>query len=553
MDLGSLAIDTLGRSLNDQLATLLEVRRQRAAAQAAAASNRREAAADLDGRFDAELTLVGPRLDRLSLDFAARGHLWWREEGRDRPLTIAAPLTARLQGPLWLGRGSFSLQNLPLALMALLTPVPQGLRGSLSADGRYSLGGRRTLPQVSAQLSLQDAALSDQPLALERGSVALREDGLDLDLSLRGAAAANSVDLRGRIPLQPAQDGLELRLATRGDGLRLLAVLAGPGLQWQQGSADLQLLVRGSLLEPVANGFLRFREGVLQLAGQTLRDLEATLLFDFRELELQQFSARVGQRGEITGSGQLALLAQAGDEPRLLRLQLRQAPFRLSRMSAQADGELLVSGSLQRPVLGGQLSLSRGSINVREVDELRRKFPRTSRILLGAGFPCQEYSGLNTQRRGITSARASLVQEIPRIRQLLEERWDFSRPLVVMGQQMESSASQDLREAMPNLPFLTLSNLRLRLGPDLRVSVPNVLNFNSGGHSQRTARPLHPGQWGGASPPGPSGPVHHQFQPRPRRCQRGGVHPQPRPDPLSGHRLAHAGVRHPWAWCRRHR
>ena len=446
-DLGLLAIDTLGRSLNDQLATLLEVRRQRAAAQAAAASNRREAAADLDGRFDAELTLVGPRLDRLSLDFAARGHLWWREEGRDRPLTIAAPLTARLQGPLWLGRGSFSLQNLPLALMALLTPVPQGLRGSLSADGRYSLGGRRTLPQVSAQLSLQDAALSDQPLALERGSVALREDGLDLDLSLRGAAAANSVDLRGRIPLQPAQDGLELRLATRGDGLRLLAVLAGPGLQWQQGSADLQLLVRGSLLEPVANGFLRFREGVLQLAGQTLRDLEATLLFDFRELELQQFSARVGQRGEITGSGQLALLAQAGDEPRLLRLQLRQAPFRLSRMSAQADGELLVSGSLQRPVLGGQLSLSRGSINVQP---------------------------------GQLATEATATRPVT-VRQLLEERWDFSRPLVVMGQQMESSASQDLREAMPNLPFLTLSNLRLRLGPDLRVSVPNVLNFNSGG------------------------------------------------------------------------
>jgi translocation and assembly module TamB len=116
-------------------------------------------------------------------------------------------------------------------------------------------------------------------------------------------------------------------------------------------------------------------------------------------------------------------------------------------MSAQADGELLVSGSLQQPVLGGQLSLSRGSINVQP---------------------------------GQLATEASSTRPVT-VRQLLEERWDFSRPLVVMGQQMESSASQDLRAAMPNLPFLTLSNLRLRLGPDLRVSVPNVLNFNSGG------------------------------------------------------------------------
>jgi translocation and assembly module TamB len=34
---------------------------------------------------------------------------------------------------------------------------------------------------------------------------------------------------------------------------------------------------------------------------------------------------------------------------------------------------------------------------------------------------------------------------------------------------------------MPNLPLITLNDLRLRFGPDLRVTVPNVLNFNTGG------------------------------------------------------------------------
>jgi len=34
---------------------------------------------------------------------------------------------------------------------------------------------------------------------------------------------------------------------------------------------------------------------------------------------------------------------------------------------------------------------------------------------------------------------------------------------------------------VPDLPFLRFNALRLRLGPDLKVGVPNVLNFNTGG------------------------------------------------------------------------
>ncbi|MFM2079331.1 MAG: hypothetical protein RLZZ219_13 [Cyanobacteriota bacterium] len=453
-DLGLLAIETLGRGIDQQLAALLEARGRLSLAAAEAGEAGRRSPADLDGRFDADLTLSGERADRLFLDLSARGHLWWREQGRDLPLTDA-PLTARLQGPLWLGQGSFDLQDLPLGLLALLTPVPEGLRGSLSARGSFGgdvpagSGGspRRRTPTFQAKLALKEAALRDQALLLERGELALEQGLLTIDLALRQASAASSIELAGRIPLAAQRRDLELRLASRGDGLRFLSVLAGPGVRWQRGSADLQLLVRGSLADPVANGFLRFREGELQLAGQTLRELEATVLFDFRELELQQLTARVGPRGRLSGSGQLALLTPFSDAPRLLRLQLQQAPFQLSRMSAQADGELLLSGSLRRPVLGGELRLSRGAINVQP---------------------------------GQLATEAEPSRPVT-VRQLVEERWDFREPLLVMGQQMESTASRDLRESVPDLPFLSLRDLRLRLGPDLRVTVPNVLNFNSGG------------------------------------------------------------------------
>ena len=445
-DLAGLAIEGLGLSLADQLGLLQQAQQQLALQrQRPSALQQGFDPADLQGLIDADLTLVGPRLDRLSLDLVVGGHLWLQGDDRDQVLTDA-PLRFTLRGPLN-GADTFTIEHLPLALLALFAPVPEGLRGGLAASGRLQFGGARRRPELEISLALQDASLAGRPLSLERGELALAQGILSLDWSLRSDGAANSIDLKGTVPLDPNVEDLELRLASRGDGLAFLSVLGGPGLQWQQGSADLQLLVRGSLQAPLANGFLRFRDGVLQVAGQTMRELDATVLFDFRELELQQLTARVGERGQITGSGQLGLVQPIEQAARPLKLQVQQAPFKLPRMQAQADGEVLVAGSLRQPALSGELQLSRGSINVQPGQLATEAEP----------------------------ARPVTVPE------LVESRWDFSQPLVVMGQQLESSASRDLRAAVPNLPFLRLQGLRLRLGPDLRVGVPNVLNLNTGG------------------------------------------------------------------------
>ena len=445
-DLQGLVIDTLGLSLNDQLQALEQAQLQVAAALARQRSSaERLDPRQLQGLMDADLTLTGPSIARLSLDLQASGHLWLRGADRDQALT-AAPVQLTLQGPLG-GATTFSVEHLPLALLALFTTVPDGLSGGLAASGRFALGDGRRRPELQLALTLQDASLAGAPLRLERGDLALENNTITLDWSLRSDGAANSVDVKGTVPLQPTSDALELRVASRGDGLQFLSVLGGPGVQWQQGSVDLQLLVRGSLETPVANGFLRFRDGVLQVAGQTMRELEATVLFDFSELELQQLTARIGDKGQISGSGQLGLIEPLAQPKRRLALQVQQAPFKLPRMQAIASGEVEVAGSLRSPELSGELQLSRGSLNVQPGQLATEDEPT----------------------RPVT------------VRELVEAKWDFIQPLLVMGQQLESSASQDLRAAVPDLPFLRFNALRLRLGPDLKVGVPNVLNFNTGG------------------------------------------------------------------------
>ncbi len=448
-DLGTLLIDTLGGSLDDQLAALnrarVQVLQQRRAQRETLTSAQR--LERLSARFDLDADLSGPRLADSRLDLDLKGHVWLPGEDRDVALS-AEPLQVQIQGPLRQGGGSLAVEGLPLALLALLTPVPEELRGTLAASGRYRLGQPQSL---DLDLALQDAGFGDTDISLERGSISLDGDSVLMDLALRAAGADSGIDLAGRIPLDPAAEGVELRLSSRDDGLIFLSRLAQPAVDWQRGSADLQLLVRGSLLRPIANGFLRLQNGELDLVGQSVTGLQATMLFDFEKLILQEFSAAVGAKGRISGEGILGLVTPqltAEGEPAQLLLSLEALPFRFPRINALTNGDLQVGGSLAGLRVSGDLALSKGSINVQP-------------------------GRLGSEGEARPSATS--------VAELAERRWDFQKPLVLFGPDVESETSEQLRALVPNLPLVRFDNLRLSLGPDLGVGVPRLASFQTVG------------------------------------------------------------------------
>ncbi|WP_143592838.1 translocation/assembly module TamB [Synechococcus sp. 8F6] len=449
-DIGTLLIDTFGGSVQDQLIAL-DAARARLLADRTEQTSRlslRERLAQLGGSVNADLRLAGPTLLQANADLEARAQLWLPEQDQDRALT-QVPVLVRFQGPLRNGSGDFNLADLPLELLALLTPVPAGLRGTLSARGRYRLGAGE--PELTLNLALNEAKLQQTSLALERGLIQLQGGNLLLDLSLRADGVSSSVDLAGVVPLDSQQEGLELRLASRDDGLRFLSNLAQPALEWNKGSGDLQLLVRGSIANPIANGFLRFRGGELEFIGQRVRDVEATVLFDFEQLLLQEFNAKVGEKGSVTGKGSLGLLqpARSADgQVAQLAVEIKAVPFALPRIKAVADGQLLIGGSIPALNIGGALAIARGTVNVQP------------------GRLASEEGPV------VTAATPS---------EMLDARWDYQQPLVLLGPEVESNASEALRAAVPNIRAVGFDDLRLSLGPDLNVGVPNLASFGTSG------------------------------------------------------------------------
>jgi len=456
-DLGTLLINTLGASLQEQLEALAR------AHQALIAGGRgpdqgqgsfSQRLGQLQTQLDADLTLTGPSLARSSLDLTARAHLFRSSGGSDQPLS-REPVTLRLQGLLLQGGGSFSVQHLPLALLSLLTPVPDSLRGGLNLTGRYGLNRRK--PELRAQLSLEDAELAGTAVALQQGTVTLQNNRLSLDLALQAKGASNGIELAGVVPLDPSSEALELRLSSRGDGLSFLTALARPVVSWKGGSIDLQLLLRGSLNTPIANGFLRVRDGRLTAIRQPIEELEATLVFDFEQLLVQQLTARIGKGGSLNASGHLGLLTPTASEP-ALTAQLSKVAFNLPRIQAIAEGSLQISGSLRDLQMGGSVTVNNGIINAQP----------------GGLVPAGPGSAPQAARRTVA--------------QLLLEDWNFQDPLLLVGSEVQTNANENVQRLVPRFRALGFNNLNLRIGPDLKIVLPNVASFRTAGALRLSGR-----------------------------------------------------------------
>ncbi|MEI7664640.1 MAG: translocation/assembly module TamB domain-containing protein [Synechococcaceae cyanobacterium ELA263] len=472
VDLGVAAIETLGAPIQEQLLVLQDVREQLDSwDQQRRRATRAERLSRLQMRLDADLAIRGPELRRARAELKASGHLWLELRDRDLPLSTD-PFQVRLEGSLFAGDGSFDVSGVSLSLLALLTPVPESLRGYLGLRGRYRLGSGH--PELAMDVSLDGAGLGPQALQLDRGHVELKAKGLAVDLAVRAAGASSSVDLAGTIPLERHSDNLELRLASRGDGLRFLTDLTGRSVTWRKGSVDLQLLVRGSLADPIANGFLRFRDGDFELVGQSLKGVEATVLFDFQQLLVQDLRARVGPRGQIRGEGRLGLLHALSNEP-TLALSLKDVPFAQSRIAAMAAGQLTLAGSLAAPRLGGDLQISHGTINAQP-----GQLGRPEDVAVAAGSPSAAGPS-STSQPSAGPVSAGLRVQPTNMNELLQRKWDFSQPLVLLGPEVESSTNEALQQSVPHLPWLSFDNLLLRFGPGLQVVLPNIANFSTGG------------------------------------------------------------------------
>ncbi len=449
IDFGELITQTFKESIDRQLEVLSQAKLSLRKNQLLNRRKRIINPDELDGKINADIELEGPSLANLKMNLKVNGYLW--PNNQQGLAENVEPFVVTLKAPLRVGEGEFSVLNIPFSLLSLFAPVPSSLNGMLGLAGKYRLG--KGNPDISADLILDDARLDETSLVLERGKVFLSDALLKMDLALRSAKSKESIKVVGQLPLQ-ASSPIDLRVESHGDGLRFLDGLSDGIVNWKSGTSDFRLLIRGTLDNPIANGYWVIRNGELVVMDEVVKELDTSVIFDFNRLEVQNFDGRIATNGIVRAKGGIGLFRES-TESNPLAVEMRKVPFKLPIANVEVEASLNVKGALVKPLLGGELTIKDGSI-----------------------FPMRSGFGRNGSNSNST---ASLIKGPEKSLSLPEQSWDFREPLDLLGQYVQSSKNNLPKTKPLKIRSVGFDNLKLRLGPNLRISSQPLANFNATG------------------------------------------------------------------------
>lgn len=264
--------------------------------------------------------------------------------------------------------GQLVLNNVPVDILGQFVELPLELGGQL--DATATLSGSLANPQLQGQLAVQQATLNQTPVETAEASFTYGDARLKFE-STAVIQGPEPIQISGSLPLplpftaaKPASDQISLSAKVQDQGLALLNVLTDQ-LSWVEGQGRVNVEVGGTLEQPIIEGVATVQNATLQtqVLSEPLRDLTGRLLFNRDRLLVEELRANYNQR-PIQAAGALPLtepLPLGVAQP--LRINFDAVNVVLENLyKGEANGNLVVTGSLLNPQLGGSLELARGEV-----------------------------------------------------------------------------------------------------------------------------------------------------------------------------------------------
>ena len=332
-------------------------------------------------RLDYQPAHLVARLTRLTLDLPDGT---WRlsqpvtVEQRDQDFLVDRLLMRNNGRELFLD-GQFSLtgsqalrlnvEKLPIEGLRAFVPEAPDITGMLSAQ--IQLGGSAAAPQVVAALRLENSKIAGHSYAGLVASGSYRDQKAEVKATVQ-QDQLHTLSATATLPMTvswnngwraEAGSNIDARIQSSGLSLAFLNAFSGKAIQGIAGEVEVDLQVRGSLNQPVANGVLRVRDGKLTptALGVQVSSVTAEGLLEPRGIRISQISARAN-KGELNGSGFIALqkFVPQGIE---LAIAAKQWPaINTQQYQIEVDGAAKIDGTLAAPRITGKFEVPRGEL-----------------------------------------------------------------------------------------------------------------------------------------------------------------------------------------------
>lgn len=394
-DLNTVPVQTGDRPIYQQLQryseilALLDLQQQQEEA-----ANPLPRLAALRGNFEATLNLSGSVQSGVAATFDLNGEDWqWGEFNAQQVIAQGSLQDGVLELlPLRLGsdeaflsfNGQFGADEISGQLQAQsvdITPLQDILRLPISVTGRVNgnafLLGSLGDPEVRGEVNLSDAKIQQQSVQGVRALFSYD----DARARIIGQMSVNETEplrLRADIPyafdfmeIEPDSDEIAINVNVQNEGLDLLKLFTNQ-VAWAGGEADVNLNITGTLTAPLVTGAAEFNGASLSAPAlpEPLTNITGRAQFNASFVDVEGIRGQFRQ-GEVVAQGILPIF-DPNDFPRSetavnqpLSVSLNQVVLNLKGLySGGVDGAVQITGTALAPVIGGDIALTNGRVQL---------------------------------------------------------------------------------------------------------------------------------------------------------------------------------------------
>ena len=364
------------------------------------------------------------------------------------------------------------------------------INGQLFMSG--SLRGSKESPSGDVTVRIYDAVVGPTRLSNAQASAKIN-DGKDLTFDvnivpLDGQRSSGHIVASGKVPLQSVFEGREekdsleeemnINLNVRDGGMAVLTSLS-PKIRWKQGMANLTANIAGTIKKPVISGEALISKALLDcpVLKYPLNLVSADVRCEDDVVKVKGVDAYVGRKGRIRVRGTLPLRqdrSQDAIKNSRITLDINSLELKARNLyTGQVDALLTARDCLERPIIGGSMRFSRGSLFLNPQGQ-------------DVNTASENFDDLNPNK-DLDSAFATSVSKVFTL---------LTKGDTGLATQLESAVKNEM-EAVEVIMEDTggsnaiLDGLAVQFGPDLRALYPLVMNFSVGGELV-VSGPVHP-------------------------------------------------------------
>ena len=383
-----------------------------------------------EGRYQGVVNIFGTTKKDFIIKSNLKGYL---KEKKDL-YNLKNNFSVNLEGGLFNNNGLLKVKDFPLSIANLFFENPKDFDGSLDLNLDYDLRNKSFI----GELSSNKTSINSYDIEFNKGEIKFRDSIFDIDLSILLNDSGNPITLFGSVPINKNKE-VDLRLKGDERFLDFVDSLSNKNFTFKSGQANLRMLIKGFINKPIANGFLYINDAEISFLKNNFKDLNATVIFDFDQLEIKDLEASGLKSGNIFLNGSLPFYRDKKEENKSLNFSSVNFKFASDNVDFTFDSNISIKGSFSSPLISGNIGLKNGFIN---------------------------FKGGNRNKISKNKKFFELWPEL---------NWKKDKDIEIISN--ESILNKNLfNENLPDsLARVNFNDLNIKLGPDFRLEYGNIL------------------------------------------------------------------------------